>query len=398
MESGDFAVFFAGSAPKSTADAHYSFLQNKNFYYLTGCKQEHFILALHKNDTSVETTLYIEKPDYDIEKWIGRKLTREQAKDISGIDNIQFLSAFESNMTRFIYDNKIKRMILDLEKLDWNAHDADSDRFARDVLKRYPFIQILTAHPILSQLRMIKDSFEIEQIEKAVEMTKDGLNAILKILKPDVFEYQLDATFSHNIRMAGADGNSFPTIAASGEDGVILHYVENAKPMKDGDLVLLDLGAQYQQYAADISRTYPVGGRFSERQKTLYNSVLKAQNAVIDAIKPGFLFEDLNKVCQESLFNSLKEIGLIEKKEELSKYYYHGVSHHLGLDVHDLGNRTGALEPGMVLTVEPGLYVAEENIGIRIEEDVLVTEEGNRVLSIGIPKTVEEIEAVMSGK
>lgn len=398
MESGDFAVFFAGSAPKSTADAHYSFLQNKNFYYLTGCKQEHFILTLHKNDTSVETTLYIEKPDYDIEKWIGRKLTREQAKDISGIDNIHFLSAFESNMTRFIYDNKIKRILLDLEKLDWNAHDADSDRFARDILKRYPFIQILTAHPILSQLRMIKDSFEIEQIEKAVEMTKDGLDAILKILKPDVFEYQLDATFSHSIRMAGADGISFPTIAASGEDGVILHYVENAKPMKDGDLVLLDLGAQYQQYAADISRTYPVGGRFSERQKTLYNSVLKAQNAVIDAIKPGFLFEDLNKVCQESLFNSLKEIGLIEKKEELSKYYYHGVSHHLGLDVHDLGNRTGALEPGMVLTVEPGLYVAEENIGIRIEEDVLVTEEGNRVLSIGIPKTVEEIEAVMSGK
>lgn len=396
MNTGEIAIIFSGNSPKSTADARYGFLPNKNFYYFTGCTQEHFILTLHKTEESLDSVLYIERPDYDIEKWIGRKLTMDQAKEISGIENVQYLDAFHKTLNRMIYDGKVSGIYLDLERLDWDERNTVVDDFADEVAKKYPHLALKTFHGIVSDLRMIKDSFEVEQIERAVELTKNGLDEILASLKPDMYEYQAESIFSHTIRMAGADGNSFPTIAASGEDAVILHYVENSKKMKDGDLVLLDLGAQYKQYAADITRTYPVNGKFSERQKTLYNIVLKAQEAVIEAIKPGTPFVSLNKICQDSLSESLMEIGLIKNPSELGKYYYHGVSHHLGLDVHDLGKRNCNLDPGMVLTVEPGLYIADEGIGIRIEEDVLVTPEGNRVLSAAIPKTVEEIESIMS--
>ncbi|MGX8797454.1 aminopeptidase P family protein [Fusibacter sp. JL298sf-3] len=395
LEVGDLALLFNGSAPKSTADAHYAFLTNKNFYYLSGCCEEHFILAVLKTANGLESTLFIEKPDYDIEKWIGRKTTKAAAEEKSGVKAIAYLEEFEGWINRLIYQDKVQRLYLDLEKLNPKEADSTAARYCKQFMERYPFVAIKTLHPILTSLRTIKEPFEIEQIKKAVHMTKEGLEAILCLLKPGVYEYQLESTFAHSIRMNGADGNSFPTIAASGTDAVILHYVENNKPVSSGELVLLDLGAQYQEYAADISRTFPVDGIFTERQKAVYNSVLKAQDAVIEAIKPGTLLEDLNKICQASLTESLKALGVMTEDKDLGLYYYHGVSHHLGLDVHDLGPRTGAIEPGMVLTVEPGLYIEKEGIGIRIEEDVLVTATGNEVLSEGIPRTVDEIEAFM---
>lgn len=396
FNTGDVAVLFSGKAPKSTADAHYSFLPNKNFYYLSGCVEEHFVLAIQKTKEGLKSTLFIEKPDYDIEKWVGRKTTKEAVMEKSGVDHIEYLEQFNGWVNRLVYANGMDRLFLDLEKLSWDEPDGEAGLYAKAFASRYPFVTIKTLHPMLSDLRAIKEPFEIEQIQKAVDLTNEGLNALMRAIKPGAFEYQLEATFAHSIRMNGADGNSFPTIAASGADGVILHYVENAKALCEGDLVLIDLGAQYKQYAADISRTYPVSGKFTERQKTLYNIVLKAQEAVIEAIKPGTLIESLNDVCKKVLAESLIHIGLIEQPEDLQKYYYHGVSHHLGLDVHDLGPRQGVIVPGMVFTVEPGLYIAEENIGIRIEEDVLVTEDGNVVLSQAIPKTVEAIEAFMS--
>ncbi|MBE0449279.1 MAG: aminopeptidase P family protein [Clostridia bacterium] len=395
MDVGDLAILFSGKAPKSTADAHYSFMPNKNFFYFTGCTSEHFIWTLLKTEKGLETTLFIEKPDYDIEKWIGRKMTKEVAKEISGIEEIQYIDTFHSSLNKWIQLGRISNLNLDLERLDWDEKYSVTDEFSSDFKNRYPQIGIKTLHQIEVDLRMIKDDYEIQQIKHAVELTQVGLDAILAVLKPGMFEYQLEATFSHAIRMNGADGNSFPTIAASGKDAVILHYVENDKVLNDGDLVLLDLGAQYNEYAADITRTYPVSGKFSERQKTLYNIVLKAQEAVIEAIKPGMHFEELNTICKKTLTEELITIGLIADESELTKYYYHGVSHHLGLDVHDLGLRNTELKPGMVLTVEPGLYIEDESIGIRIEEDVLVTENGNEVLSLGIPKTVEAIETIM---
>ena len=396
MEIGDMAILFSGKAPKSTADAHYSFLPNKNFFYFTGCTQEHFVLAMVKSEKGLESTLFIEKPDYDIEKWVGRKLTKDAAVELSGITDIQYVDGFVSWIARQVYNGKITRLYLDLEKMNWDELDSPASQFAGDFSKRYPFVNMKSLHFILCELRVLKSDEELEQIKRAIDLTKLGIEGILNTLKPNVYEYQLEATFEYHIKMNGAERCSFETIAASGEDGVILHYIENSKPLKDGDLVLLDLGAQYKQYAADISRTFPVNGKFTERQKQIYNIVLKAQQDVIDAMKPGIPFEELNKVCQKSLADSLISIGLIKDFSELSKYYYHGVSHYLGLDVHDIGSRNGLLKEGMVLTVEPGLYIAEESIGIRIEDDVLITETGNIVLSSHIPKSVEEIERLMA--
>ncbi len=395
LNEGDAVVLFSGTAPKSTADAQYTFLPNKNFFYFTGLTNEHFIVLMHKTKQTFEVTLFIEKPDYDIEKWIGRKLTKETASEISGIESIKYLDEFESSINRLIFDDKIRKLYLDLEKLSWDEPHSRALKFAGEVRERYPFVTLKTLHPIVSDMRTIKEPFEIKQIREAIKLTDEGLRAILSVLKPEVMEYQLEATFAHAIRMGGADGNSFPTIAASGGDAVILHYVENSKAVSDGDLVLLDLGAQFKQYAADITRTYPASGKFSDRQKQIYNIVLRAQQATIDVMKPGTPFEALNKACRASLTKDLMEIGLIKSEDELGKYYYHGVSHYLGLDVHDIGSREVLLKPGMVLTVEPGLYIAEENIGIRIEDDILITENGNENLSAKIPKTVEEIEHLM---
>lgn len=398
LEVGDMAVLFSGKAPKSTADAHYSFLPNKNFYYFTGCTQEHFVLVMLKTEKGLESTLFIEKPDYDVEKWIGRKLTREGATELSGISDIQYLDQYITHVGRAVYNSRAQRLLLDLEKMGWDEQDSPAAVFASEFSKRYPFVSIKSLHYILSELRVLKTEEEIACIQSAIDITHKGLDGILSMLKPDVFEYQIEATFAYHTRMNGAERCAFETIAASGSDAVILHYVENSKKVSDGDLVLLDLGAQYKQYAADISRTYPVNGKFTARQKQIYNIVLKAQQDVIDAIKPGVPFESLNRICQESLTSSLLEIGLIKEAAELSKYYYHGVSHYLGLDVHDIGSRNGLLKAGMVVTVEPGLYIEEESIGIRIEDDILITEEGNINLSKAIPKTVDEIEAQMASR
>lgn len=395
LNEGELVVLFAGQAPKSTADAHYSFKTNKNFFYLTGLTQQNFIVLIHRLKGETISTLLIEKPDYDVEKWYGRKLTKEKAIEISGIETVLFVDGFERHLTQLIYADKVSKVFFDLEKLSWNEPHSSTHIFASTFKEKFMHVPVGSCHPILTQLRMIKSELEIAQIEKAIALTKEGLDSVMTVLKPGVFEYQLEATFSHRIRFNGADGNSFPTIAASGKDAVILHYEENDKAVQDGDLVLLDLGAQYQEYCADISRTYPVSGVFSERQKQIYNIVLKAMDAVITMMKPDVPFVELDKTCKSVLAQELMAIGLIESPEGLSEYYYHGVSHHLGLDVHDLGVRDGVLKPGMVFTVEPGLYIAKEGIGIRLEDDILITEDGHRNLSVAIPKSTEEIEAYM---
>lgn len=397
LQVGDAVILFQGHSPMSTADSHYSFRADKNFFYFTGLNQEHFRVVMQKTaEDNLQSTLFIEKPDYDVEKWHGRKMKKEVAIELSGIETVHYLEDYEGFITRAVLGNQMKRAFFDLERLSYNEDDSYAQVQAAAFQKRFPSVKLESIHTIACNLRMIKETAEIDQMRQAVELTKNGLEAIMTALKPGMMEYQIEATFAHSIRMNGADGNSFPTIAASGADAVILHYVENNKAVEANDLVLIDLGAQYKEYAADITRTYPVSGKFTERQKQLYNIVLKAEETVIKSMKPGMAFTELNDICKGVLTEELLAIGLIEKPEELGKYYYHGVSHHLGLDVHDIGSRDIKLTPGMVFTVEPGLYIAEEGIGIRIEDDVLITESGYEVLSKDIIKSVEDIEAFMA--
>jgi len=396
MSVGEIAFFFSGTSPQSTADSHYKFRPDKNFYYLTGTTRESFILVLMKLQDKTESVIFIEKPDYDVEKWVGRKLTKEQVTDASGIENVQYLSGFENWLTRTIYSTKYEQMYLDLARMSFNGETTPAMKFAEDVKKNFPEMTIKSSHKFMCELRMIKSDFEVEEIKKAINFTKNGLEQVMTNLKPGEYEYTAEAEFQYSIRKNGADTNAFDTIAASGGNAVILHYVENNNVMEEDTLILMDLGAQYNQYASDITRTYPVNGKFTERQKDIYNIVLKANEEVIKMMKPGLQFSELNKKCTEVLANGLLEIGLIKDAKEISKYYYHGVSHFMGLDVHDIGFRDAVIAPGMIFTVEPGLYIAEENIGIRIEDDILITETGYENLSQDIIKSVEDIEKFMA--
>ena len=396
LNAGEMLVLFSGKPPKSTADATYTFLPNKNFFYMTGLKNANFNLAIYKKkDCKIETILFIEKPNYDVEKWHGRKLTNEQATAISGIESIKYIEEFDNWVNTLIYNSKVSSIYLDLEKVKANEDHSLPHKFGKKLMEKYLFLKIASAHPILADLRTLKSDFEISEVQKAIDITKEGLESILEILKPGVMEYQVEATFAHSIRMNGADGNSFPTIAVSGADSFILHYVDNNKAVSDNSLILLDLGAQYNQYSADISRTYPANGKFTTRQKEIYDIVLKAQAAVIEIMKPGLPIEELNKTSKKVLLEELTRIGLIKSDSELVKYCYHGVSHFLGLDVHDIGNNDRVIEPGMIFTVEPGVYISDEEIGIRIEDNILITKDGNINLSKDIIKTTEDIEAFM---
>ncbi len=395
MEQGDFALFFSGKAPISTADSLYPFRPDKNFYYMTGLKREGFILLMAKGEEE-KTTLFVDAPNEDVEKWIGRFLSVDYCKEVTGITDVVFLDTFEQQFNSLIQTGVYGQLFLDLDRVFHDRPGHEAHRFANKVQQEYPQITIKNADIQMRLYRSIKSDEEIQLIKEAIGMTKVGLEGIMKVLKPGDYEMVPAETFRYHIMMAGADGNAFETIAASGVNATVLHYIENDDVMKDGDLILMDLGAQNQEYASDITRTYPISGKYTARQKAFYDLVLEAHEAVIQMMKPGVPKKDLNKKVSEVLATGLKKLGLIKEDSELSQYYYHGVSHSMGLDTHDITDRTGNLEAGMVMTVEPGLYIAEENIGIRIEDDVLITEDGCEVLSADIIRTTEDIEAFMA--
>lgn len=398
MKKDSIAIVFSGKPIHRSADEDYPFLVNRNFYYLTGLEEENIILMIIKKEGKAEEKLFIEQADPFKEKWVGKKYSREEAENLSGVSTIEWIPTFEQRLTSLLDSYSFENIYLDLEKTQWDSKPDLGLSFAKEIKRRFPYLKIPNLYPILRDFRTIKEPEEVQKIQRAIDITKEGIYCLMKQMRSGLKTYQLEAYFDFAIRYAGARDNSFETIAAPGEKAVILHYVEKQDTVKEGELVLFDLGADYQHYCGDISRTLPVSGKFSPRQKQLYNIVLKAGEEVIRAIQPGLPFRELNNIAKKVLTEGCKKIGLIQKEEEISKYYYHGVSHYLGLDTHDIGKRDRNLEPGMILTVEPGLYVEEEKIGIRIEDDVLVTENGCQVLSKEIPKKVEEIEGIMGSR
>ncbi len=395
IEDNSLLVLFSGTAPHKSADAEYDFIVNKNFFYMVGTEREKFVLLIERRNNKLKETLFIDKVTPLEEKWTGFRMTEEEAKSISGIENIKPVNGFTDYLNSLLFNDDFSRVYLDLERRGWDSDETKALTLAKDIREKYPHISIKNAYNIIANSRMIKTEAEIDMIKKAIEITNHGIQRMMKNSKPGMMEYQLEAYFDFELKTLGAKRHSFNTIAASGKNAIVLHYGENSCEMKDGDLILFDLGAEYNNYCADISRTFPVNGKFTERQKEIYDIVLKSQLETIKAVKPGIPFKELNNVTKKVLIEECKRIGLIKEDDEISKYYYHGVSHYLGLDTHDVGDREADLAPGMVLTIEPGLYIEEEGIGIRIEDNVVVTEQGCENLSKDIIKTVEEIESFM---
>lgn len=399
IEMFSAAVLFAGKAPFKRGDEKYPFSPDRNFYYATGIDREDCILFLAKTRTGVEETLYIPRDNGVMAKWVGANMTAEEARAVSGIENIAWLDAFESDFAAYIFKNGIKKLWLDMENREWNDALSPALEFAAKVRCNAPQMVFGDLYQAFSEMRLFKEDWELERMRKAIDITRLGIEAMMKTAKAGMKEYEVEAAYDYTLMKNGVREKAFQTIAAGGKRGTILHYVANNQPVEDGELILIDVGAQWEWYNGDISRTFPINGKFTERQKLVYNIVLEGQQKVIDAIRPGVPFADLNELLKDHYFEALQEIGLVETKEDVAKYYYHSVSHYLGAETHDVG-RYGdrILEPGMVLTVEPGLYIEEWEIGIRIEDDVLVTEEGNEVMTAGMIKTVEEIEAFMAQK
>lgn len=401
MADNSIAVLYSGIEHHVSADEYDLFTAhaNRNFFYLTGLRRDKMALVLDKAAAEPKTTLFIEEADPAMERWYGRKVTVDEAKELSGIDNVRFIDeldgALDMIMTRedvyTAYFDTYRHQKEDLP--DYNVVKANEFKTA------YPGVSIRNLFPFVAEQRMQKDEDEIALTKEAIKLTDTALKNVLANLKPGMFEYEAQADFEYSIRRNGAEWTAFPTIAGSGMNGTMLHYDTNQDMMEDGSLLLMDLGARVRGYNSDITRTYPVNGKYTERQRQVYDIVLEANRTVLKEAKPGMTTVDLNNICKKVLAAGCIRLGLIEKEEEISRYYMHGVSHHLGIDVHDVTvDFNKKLRPGAIISDEPGLYIDEWEIGIRIEDDLLITEDGAVCLSEEIMRDADEIEAYMASQ
>ncbi|MDZ4962998.1 M24 family metallopeptidase [Clostridium perfringens] len=398
LEDNSLLVLFAGEAKRKTADEYFPFTPNRNFYYLTGVDEEKHILMIKKINGVVDEVLYILKPNLEQERWTGKTIRDYEAKEVSGIENIKYLEEFKSDLNMIFTNGIAENLYLDLERVSFDEEMSKSQSFAKEIKERYPQVVIKDVYSDIASLRQIKCKEEVEEIKKAAHITAKGVELLMKECKPGMKEYELEAYFDFYLKQNGVKDYAFKTIAATGVNAATLHYVDNNSEIKDGDLILFDLGAQVNYYNGDISRTFPANGKFTKRQKEVYEEVLKVNEEIINSIRPGVGFYEINDKANNLLAEACVRLGLIEDKKDYRKYYFHSIGHSLGLDTHDVGKRDIILEEGMVYTVEPGLYIEEEAIGIRIEDDVLVTKDGCEVLTKECIKSVEDIEKFMSNR
>jgi len=406
MKRNSIAIFVSNDEMPVNGDALYPFKQNSDLFWLSGIVQEDSMVILFPDnpDPKYREVLVLVRPNELKEKWDGKRLRTNDAQNISGIKTIVWLDSIDGLLQPWIH-------LADTIYLDTNENDRKASliktrdyRYAEELKNRYPLHLYERAAKIMKELRGIKTALEIEVLQKAIDITDSGFRRLLKFIRPGVMEYEIEAEIWHSFLSQRATGPAYNSIIASGDRARTLHYVSNDQECKDGELVLMDFGAEYGGYNADLTRTVPVNGKFSRRQKTVYNACLHLHEYAKSLLKPGISIIDYTEKVGEEATQLFLKIGLLKKsdvKNEDSenrayrKYLYHGISHHLGIDVHDLGTRTEPVKAGMVFTVEPGIYIEEEQMGVRIENNVWITRNGNRDLMKNIPITVEEIEGLM---
>ena len=406
MEKNAIAIFNSNDELPMNGDALHPFKQNADLYWLTGIEQEETMLVLFPDnpDPKYREVLILVRPNELKEKWDGHRLTASEGQNISGIKTIVWLDTIDAMLQPWIH-------LADTIYLNTNENDRKANlvpvrdyRFAKEIRNRYPLHSYKRSARILKELRAVKTAEEVEVIQKAVDITDVAFRRLLQFIKPGVFEYEIEAEIWHSFLSQRATGTAYGSIIASGDRARTLHYVSNNEECKDGELLLMDFGASYGNYAADLTRTIPVNGKFGRRQKTVYNACLHLHQYAASILKPGISILDYTEKVGDEATIVFQKIGLLRKSEiknedpgnrAYRKYLYHGISHHLGIDVHDLGTRTEPIKAGMVFTIEPGIYIEEEKMGIRIENNFWITRNGNKDLMKNIPITVEEIESLM---
>ena len=401
------SVFHSNDIMPTNADGTMPFRQNNDLFYLTGIDQEETILVLFPDskESNNREILFIKETNDHIAIWEGKKLSKKDATEISGIEKVLWVSQFESIFETLLPECKHLYLNSNEHNRAVKVVETRNDRFVKWCKEKYPLYDYQRSAPIMHQLRTIKSPIEIELIEKACEITAKSFSRVLKFIKPGVTEYEIEAEFYHEFIRNRSRGPAYQPIIASGSNSCILHYVENNKICKDGDIILLDVAAEYANYASDLTRVVPVNGKFSKRQKDVYNAVLRGMREAFKLLTVGNSFSNYNKEVSRIMENQLVDLGLLKmddiRKQDpnaplYKKYFMHGASHALGLDVHDVYDKGRSFEPGMVFSLEPGIYIREEGIGIRLENDILITKEGPMDLMKNIPIEAEEIENLMN--
>ena len=408
MKANSLAVFNSNDIYPISADSTMPFQQHRDIYYLSGVDQEESILVMFPDcpNKKHREILFLKETNDHIAIWEGEKLTKKRAFEVSGIKTVYWLQDLNKVMAELMAQS-------DTVHINTNEHyrasietETREDRFTKWLLNKYPAHKVEKSNPILQRLRSIKDPIELDLLQKACNITEKGMRRVLKFVKPGVAEYEIEAEFIHEFLKNRSKGFAYTPIIASGNNANVLHYIENNQVCNDGDLILLDVGAEYANYSSDMTRTIPVNGRYSKRQKEVYNAVNRVKINATNMLIPGTIWADYHVEVGKLMTSELLGLGLIDKVDvqnedpnwpAYKKYFMHGTSHHMGLDTHDYGLLWEPMEKNMVFTVEPGIYIPEEGFGIRLEDDVVIQEKGTPLnLMKHIPIAIEEIEDIMN--
>lgn len=396
LQPQSLLVLFAGTQIRRSADAYYPFYADRNFVYLTGIEQHQSVLLARKNGAGTVTeSLYLLPKDLMAERWTGKRLSGMEAEEKSGISDVRDLGKFQTDLHALIMGGKYSTLYLDLFRQAPEDADRQAHVFARMVQEKYPQVPIKSMNPYVRKLRTIKQPCEIAALRRAEEITKAGILAMMRASKPGMFEYQYKAEFDRALGQFSPKEAGFQSIISAGANNFCIHYDAYTGQAQDGDMVLNDVGAQYDNLITDVSRGWPCNGKFTERQKLLYECVLATSNYLFSIIRPGMKMADVDGTVRRYNAQRLVEAGVMESVDQVGTYMWHGGAHHIGYDVHDAVETPEVIQPGMVFCVDVGVYHEEWGIGFRLEDNCLVTEDGCENLSAGIPRTVEEIEAAM---
>ena len=398
MDAGSLLAIFSGEELWKCGDECFPFFADRNFVYLTGLKCKSAVLLAAKDpDGSVQERLYLLPPDALAERWTGVRVRPEEAEEISGISDARSIQAFERDFSALASGGKYEKIYLDLYRYTPEQPDRPSHRLLRRIQKDFAYLSIGNAEEVLRSLRLIKQPCEIEALRKAEDITREGIFAMMRSSHPGKYEYQYKADFDYALAQHSPDGPGFPSIISCGKNNFCIHYYSYTGQAQDGDMVLNDVGAQYDCMITDVSRAWPCNGKFSERQRILYECVLATSNHLFSIIRPGMKMEDVDATIRRYNAERLVEAGVLKSVDEVGRLMWHGGSHHIGYDVHDMVKRPEVLAPNMVFCVDVGVCNEEWGIGFRLEDNCLVTEDGCENLSAAIPRTIEDIEAAMRG-
>jgi len=397
MKQGEALILFAGAAPRRSADASYRFFANRNFYYLTGILQANSVFMAVNNGGEIEEILFVSEKNLMKERWGGRLISGEEALESSGVASVRDLEGFEPMLKNVLNTGAVSTLWYDFDKFDSGLSDAPQNRHSKRILCSYPFVACRNAYPLICAARTIKDAGEIAHIREALTVTRDGIHAMMNAAKAGLYEYQLEAVFNKVLADAGVREPAFASIVSGGRNNFYIHYEEPMGILEGGDLILTDVGAARNQYVSDISRAFPVNGRFTTEQKEVYSIALKVNKELMGLLVPGQVaFSDIEAHARRRVGEELVAAGYLGKDEDVSKYYWHPGTHHIGLDVHDVGPAGNPIRPGMVFTIDVGIYIEDKNIGFRVEDNVVITETGYEHLSNEIVREIDDIEAMMS--